>query len=177
MPSLPRVLDAEQLPVPELCAARLDGELFALAGAWAPIDVAVTAADRATASARGLPRRWIAELGTAAWIWGARPEPPVIARFAVVRGERGPKPRCGVDLREVRIEPEEVAVLGVARVTTPARTLADLARTEEWDEEESCLLRRIGDLDAAILEQVAARVRRSAHGLRAAKRLEALSRR
>ncbi|MBI5160462.1 MAG: hypothetical protein HY996_03465 [Micrococcales bacterium] len=177
MPALPRVLDVEQLPVPELCAARLDGDLFELAGAWAPIDVAVTASDRAAAAASGVPSRWVAELGTASWIWGARSSSPSVPQFSAVVGERGPRPRRGVDLREVVIRSRDVAVLGTARVTTPARTIADLARRREWDEAEACRLAELGHVDATTLREHAARVRRTAHGLRAAQRLEALSRR
>jgi hypothetical protein len=122
------VLSEHDLPSAELRAAALDGELFALDGCWVPIDQPETASQRAMALAVQLPDRVIVERRSAAWVLGLLDTPPrphelCTAIGARVRtGDGWPAPR------EVVIGDDETVVLGGIQVTTPLRTLIDLAR-------------------------------------------------
>ncbi len=125
---LPSVLTADDLPLPELRAALLDGELFALDAAFAPIDEVESAHHRACAAHAGLPRRLIAEQHTAAWIWGAAPAPSR-HEFCVAIAARARGVGDGAHaVREVVIGPADIASLDGLQVTTPMRTVLDLAR-------------------------------------------------
>ena len=73
----------DQLPDVELQAVRLDGEAYRLGESYLPIGVAPMPATRAAAALGGRTTRLIAGLGTAAWIWGATPQPPVRGEFLV----------------------------------------------------------------------------------------------
>ena len=127
-PLLPSSLTPADLPLAELAAARLDGELFTLAGAWCPVDACDGAQTRADAIARFVPARAVAERLTAAWIFGLAPE-PAQHQFCVAIGARTHKPDdAAVHLREVRLEATDTQTIGLLRVTTPLRTARDLAR-------------------------------------------------
>ena len=176
MAALPRILSPADLPLAELSAARLDGELFACGRGWAPPDVPGTREDRALAAAVGLPRRWVAELGTAAWVWGAGlvAEDPV--RFCVPSDARGPRARPGVVLRERALGPGDWRDLGGVRVTTPVRTLLDLLRSPAEPDEQLAA----GMLELVALEDrgdLESRMRRLPDGRRARERLRRISRR
>ena len=56
MARLPPVLDTHDLPLAELCAARLDGELFAIDDGWAPLDEPDLPAFRAAVTALPCPK-------------------------------------------------------------------------------------------------------------------------
>ena len=128
-PRLPLVLSERDLPLPELLAAALDGEVFRVEGAFAPVDEIVNAAHRAHAILDVAPARFIAEQHSAAWIWGATDVPPRTHEFCVNIGARvtgSPARRHRV--REVVIEQNEIFEFGDVSVTTPLRTAVDLAR-------------------------------------------------
>lgn len=152
-PRLAPVLSEHDLPTAELRAAALDGELFALEGCWVPIDEPDRASQRAGSLAAQLPGRVIVEQHSAAWVWGVLDDPPrphelCTAIGARVRtGEGWPAPR------EVVIDDDETVVVGGIRVTTPLRTLVDLARfSVEFDEQLARGLLALGgiQLDAVI---------------------------
>src|SRR5687768_17102372 len=88
MTRLSPVLDATDLPIAELWAARLDGELFTLDDCFVPIDAPEGARERAAAIARQWPQRFIAERLTAAWIWGVLDTPPVRHELCASLGAR-----------------------------------------------------------------------------------------
>lgn len=125
---LPSVLTALDLPLPELQAARLDGDVFRLDAGFAPIDEIETAHHRALVVHAGLPERVIAEQHSAAWIWGAAP-PPSRHEVCVAIGARAriADPRSTA-VREVVITPAEITEVAGLAVTTPLRTALDLAR-------------------------------------------------
>ena len=125
---LPSVLvDADLSPV-ELQAARLDGEMYDLAGAYCLIGELESPAHRARAVLRGRSTRLIAELGTAAWIWGAAAE-PLRLEFAVTPEARARlAPASQAAVRELVFAAGDVEALDGHRVTTPLRTILDLAR-------------------------------------------------
>lgn len=127
--SLAPVLTPDDLPLAELSSARLDGELYPLGEYWCPIDEPEGPPVRARAAGLLVPPRAIAERMTAAWIYGIRPEPSR-HQFCVDLGARThvpPSPR--LQLREVHCGPEDTLSIAGLRVTTPLRTVVDLART------------------------------------------------
>ncbi|WP_411700177.1 type IV toxin-antitoxin system AbiEi family antitoxin [Conyzicola sp.] len=129
MARLAPVLHAGDLPLAELCAARLDGELFGVDEAFLPIDVATGAIARAKAAGRFWPGRLIAERATAAWIWGATVDPPARHQLCTSKDARARPPvPARSTVREVTIAPDEYARVAALRVTTPLRTVVDLAR-------------------------------------------------
>ena len=135
-PRLATVLSTVDLPLAELCSARIDGELFAIGDVWCPIDQPDGARERAQAAARMVPARAISERFTAAWIFGGAPEPrrhqfcvDTSARAHVAFSTR-------YQLREVTGITAETIDLGGASVTTPRRTVVDLARTLDTDDDD-----------------------------------------
>lgn len=127
-PRLPPVLSPADLPLAELLAARLDGELFGVGAAFAPVDELEQPLHRAASLAEANPRL-IAEQRTAAWIWGALPEPPARHEFCSTLAERVAHPTSRwLTVREVVLDADDIAVLAGRQVTTPLRTCVDLAR-------------------------------------------------
>jgi len=126
---LPAVLSSQDLPLPELCAARLDGELFGLCDGFVVIDQPDHRNQRAAAVLIGQPERVIAEQRTAAWIWGAIEEPPWPHELCVGSSARVRSSGSGwTNVREVVIEQSEIAIVAGLQVTTPLRTIVDLTR-------------------------------------------------
>lgn len=126
------VLSPRDLPLAELCSARLDGEVFSLGDFWCPVDELDDCPSRARAAGLLVSPRAIAERLTAVWIYGLAPEPGqhqfcvnVSARMHLV-----PSPRLRI--REVRCAPDQVQTISGLRVTLPLRTCVDLAR---WNTE------------------------------------------
>lgn len=125
----------DRLSPAELSAARLDGHLVEVGEGYMPADAVETAAMRA-ASLRPLLQPGgrsvlAAVLLSAAWVHGAIPEPP--ARHCIQRAvDRRIRARAGprAVFRDVPVPDDDLLVLGGVLVTTPARTLGDLARTE-----------------------------------------------
>jgi hypothetical protein len=125
------VLGPADLSPVELQAARLDGEVYDLAGAFCLIGELESHAHRARAVLGDRSPRLIAELGTAAWIWGAAPEPDR-QEFAVTPDARARlSPDQHITVREIVYSPGDLESLGGVRVTTPLRTVLDLARFAE----------------------------------------------
>jgi hypothetical protein len=123
------VLGTHDLPIAELCAARLDGEVFAIDDGWAPVDEPDLPAFRAAVVALRAPRALVIERLSAAWVHGALAAPPPVAQFCVPLSSRiaviGDS-RAAV--REVRITPAEIVEFGAIRCTSIVRTGFDLLR-------------------------------------------------
>lgn len=86
---------------------------------------------------------------TAAWIWGLplpRNEPRVVQLTDANRWRRG----RGWSMAQALLPGDEVTVRGAYRVTTPARTVADLAR--RWPE-----IHAVAAVDAALLRRLTTR--------------------
>lgn len=129
-PRLPTVLSPADLPTAELCAARLDGELFAIADCFSPVDLPEQAADRAQAVAQQLSARVIVERLSAAWVFGVMGAPPSEHQFCSAADARAkPATLRRLNVREVVIEEDEIVTLGGVRVTSPLRTACDLVRS------------------------------------------------
>lgn len=129
MTRLPSVLLPGELPLAELCAARLDGELIALDEAFLVADLPLGPAQRGSALLAVLPRGAVADRASAAWVHGATPEPPAVHSASIDRRHRlHPPVLARVRFHEVRLTDADVVELGGCPVTSPARTLIDLAR-------------------------------------------------
>ena len=149
MASLPHIGDslAGELPLAELTAAVLDGEAARLGPTFTPVDVPPGVTSRARALKHVLPRRFIADRRTAAWVYGALfalPEP----LDACVRTRDRPKMCVGLDarLRQVVINESEIALISGVSVTTPLRTMFDLLREPDFGDDAAALVRRISRL-------------------------------
>jgi hypothetical protein len=139
----PVLADADLSPA-ELQAARLDGELYDLAGAYCLLGELEAPRHRAQAVLAGRSPRLIAELDTAAWIWGAVDTLDGL-EFAVTpdaRARLGPAHHATV--REIVYEPGDVTTLDDCQVTTPLRTVIDLAREAAFDPRVASRLAAIG---------------------------------
>ncbi|WP_157156071.1 hypothetical protein [Diaminobutyricimonas sp. LJ205] len=142
------MLTVTDVPLAELSAMRLDGDLFAVDEAFSPIDEFDSPALRAAAIRRGLNERLIAERWSAAWVLGACAPPPrhtfctrIEARVAHPTALQGA-------VREVAIEDDECLTIGGLAVTTPLRTIGDLVRFDHDSREAA----RVAATVTALLE-------------------------
>lgn len=137
---LPTILTTIDLPAAELGGMRLDGEVYPLAEGWCSIDLLETPAHRAEAVRGSRSERLIAELGTAAWVWGVTPVLPRLIEFCVDLGARA-RLRISplVRVRELVLDPGDRVDLRSTTVGNPSggavtsrvRTAVDLARFRE----------------------------------------------
>jgi len=134
----------------ELQAARLDGEVYDLAGAYCLIGELEAPTHRARAVLGGRSARLIAELGTAAWIWGAAAQPERW-EFSVTPDARARlSPAEHIAVREIVYAEGDLVDLDGFRVTTPLRTVLDLARFgEPFDDRTVARLAACGGLSLA----------------------------
>jgi hypothetical protein len=142
MSRLNAMLLPSDLPLAELCAARLDGELYPIGDGYSPVDLPEDAEQRARAIIELCPDRIIAEQRSAAWIWGASDFPPPRHELCASLGARSKSavPRRST-VREVIIDDSDIVELGGIRVTTPLRTILDLARfTDDFGDDEVRLI-------------------------------------
>lgn len=131
----------DRLSRAELTAACLDGHLVELGDAYIPADAVETTALRAGALSRLLGDTLAATHLTAAWIHGGLPRPP--ARHTVQRGvarRLHVMPDRHVVYRDVAVAASDLEVIGGVRVTTPVRTLIDLARATDADHAHAAAL-------------------------------------
>ena len=162
MTRLSSVLDATDLPIAELWAARLDGELFTLDDCFLPVDLPEGARERAAAIARQWPQRLIAEQHTAAWIWGVLMTPPSRHELCASLGARArPSNSRRVTVREVVIDDDDIATVGGVRVTTPLRCILDLARfSTRFDDADSAIVLALATLAGLGIGEVEAALER-----------------
>jgi hypothetical protein len=122
----------DRLSLAELSAARLDGHVVELGDAYIPADAVETRELRAGSLRELLGDALAATHLSAAWVHGARHEPPprhtvqraVSRRLHHVMGQR-------LLYRDLTIDPDDLLLIGGVWVTTPLRTLADLARVDD----------------------------------------------
>lgn len=157
MSLLPPVLCHLDLDPVELQALRLDGSLYPLGGAYCLLGELEAPRHRARAALAAQSPRLVAELGTAAWVWGVTGEPDR-PRFAVSPAARARvAPGTTGLVREVVHEPGDVADLDGFRVTTPLRTALDLARADDVDAaDRDATVARLAVLGGFGLEQALA---------------------
>jgi hypothetical protein len=138
MSRLPSVLGTHDLPLAELCAARIDGELIAIDDAWAPIDEPDLPSLRAAVVAQRVPRAVVIERRSAAWVHGAVDAPPSIAQFCVPYDERiAMISDRRAQVREVTFADGDVVSFAGVRCTSPLRTAFDLLRDPTLVDDEA----------------------------------------
>lgn len=122
----------ERLSPAELTAACLDGHLVGLGEGYLPADAIETASMRAASLRSILGDRLAASLVSAAWIYGALLTPPHrhTASRAVARRVTKVVSRR-VILHDLRLSAEDLVEIGGIFVTSPRRTLIDLARRSD----------------------------------------------
>ena len=119
----------DRLSGAELTAACLDGDLVALGDAYIPADAVETAALRAGSLSPILGDTLAATHLTAAWVHGALPVAPsrhTVQRAVPRRLHLVPDRR--LVYRDLAVAPADLLRMCGVLVTTPERTLADLAR-------------------------------------------------
>ncbi len=131
---LPAVLHPPLLSAAELRAAELDGELFAVGVGWEPADLPPSAASRALSLRPELPPRAIIAGRTAAWVWGWTSRRVGVAICVDTCARISTTHRRGFRAREVVIDGDELRHPGGIAVTSPERTIVDLARHDDGDD-------------------------------------------
>ena len=145
MSRLPAVLFHSDLPEAELHAAKLDGELYPVDRCFSPVDEIDWLWNRARALTLTVPARLIAEQRTAAWIYGAFSRAPRQHQFcADISARVRPPALVAITVREVVIDASELVHFAGLLVTTPLRTVVDLARSSVNFTNDD--LRAVGDL-------------------------------
>ncbi|QHC66538.1 hypothetical protein GSU68_08100 [Rathayibacter sp. VKM Ac-2759] len=147
-----------RLPLTELCAARLDGELIAVDEAYLVADLPLGPAERGAALLAVLPRGTVADRRSAAWVHGASVDPPPVHSASIDRRHRlHPPVLSRIRYHEVRLADDDVVIVGGCSVTTPERTLVDLARTR--GECDDALLRALAAATGVTLDRLLERLR------------------
>ena len=125
----PVILPGPVIAASELRAAALDGEVVALGEGFVPIDTPITARARAASlSPLLIDSRVVVADRSAAWVWGWGPAPNAVMTCVAITARIPSPDRRRLRTREVVIDNDEHRMLDIVRVTTPERTLLDLAR-------------------------------------------------
>ena len=125
----PVILPGPVIAASELRAAALDGEVVALGEGFVPIDTPITARARAASlSPLLIDSRVVVADRSAAWVWGWGPAPNAVMTCVAITARIPSPDRSRLRTREVVIDNDEHRMLDIVRVTTPERTLLDLAR-------------------------------------------------
>ena len=125
----------ERLSLTELTAACLDGLLTPIGEGFMPADAVETAWMRARSLAPLLGERWAAVRASAAWVHGGLSLEPARHHVQRASAERLRPVRSAVVIsHDVRVPPADVVTIAGVQVTSPARTLVDLARSADADD-------------------------------------------
>jgi hypothetical protein len=125
-PTASPLLDDDVLPMVELLALCLDGQVYRVGDAFASIDTADGPELRAHAFARTAPSWAVADRGTAAWIHGTRASPPVVPQVCVPPSHRGGGSLARLDTSHRAVAREETVEFHGVLATSPLRTAEDL---------------------------------------------------
>jgi len=167
MSRLPPVLFHQDLPEAELHAAKLDGELYRIDQCFSPVDEIESRERRAHALALTIPARLIVEQRSAAWIYGAAGLPHQHQFCVDINARVRTATLFGLTVREVVIAADDLATIAGLSVTTPVRTVVDLARISPvfGDHEQRMVgaLMQIGELGLDACRSVLDRRRNLPH--------------
>lgn len=127
-------LPGVRLSQPELSAARLDGHVVEVGDAYVPADLVEGPDVRAGAVAHLVREGTAASGPTAAWIHGAGDTAPAVHHVRRCT-ERRLRPHSNGRLvfHDTRVDASEVVPVGGVPVTTPVRTMVDLATSLHRD--------------------------------------------
>lgn len=149
------------LSAAELRSCALDGEVVALGEGFLPIDAPLTALARAASLAPLLiDARVVVADRSAAWVWGWGRAPAAVTTCVSIAARIPSPDRRRLRAREVVISADEMVLLGGVAVTSPMRTVLDLARHDD---------------EPDVIDVIAAGIR--AHGIAASHLQAELSRR
>lgn len=173
-------LTPADLPLTELNAAVLDGVLYPRGFGFACIDEPDDPANRAESLTIPGADRLIIERRSAAWVWGALPQPPAVHQLCSSSEARAMARPSSPEfvLREVLISPREIVNCGTSQVTTPLRTAVDLLVTDTGTQTPDVTITALLTLAELTFDDCIAllRARRNLPGkARALARLRALS--
>jgi hypothetical protein len=177
---LPGVLLDGELPLVVLRAAALDGDLYAIGEGYRPIDLPADPSARAASLAGIAVRERILAGPTAAWVWGARPDPGhpylVVVPPGAAVGHALPGVEGGVRVREQQLRARDVMRLAGVPVTTPLRTAIDLLRATgpDWERQVVAALLQVAGLPVDVVIADLATRRRLAGASTAAARAQVL---
>ncbi len=157
----PPLLDRTVLPLAELFALVLDGQLYRVGDSFAMTDTPDTPALRALAFSALRPGRLVADRGTAAWIHGSRSRPPVQPQVCIDRRSRSRVP-VGFDAHQHVLDRGDTEVLSGVTVTAPLRTASDLVLTlSRFEPPDALEVRHLLALARASPADLGERLRRS----------------
>ena len=167
MSRLPSVLSHPDLPEAELHAAKLDGELYRIDQCFSPVDEIETSELRARALVLTIPPRLIVEQRSAAWVYGVAPLPSTHQFCTAIDARVRTATLVSLKVREVVITTGDCVIIAGLSVTTPLRTVVDLARNSPvFDDDEFRMvggLLRIGGVEVADCRAVLDRRRNLPH--------------
>lgn len=130
--TLSATLSPKDLPLAELCAMRLDGEVRTVDECFSPVDEPDRQLLRAEAFCTVIPPCFIAEQHSALWLYGIQVDAPNFHQVCVAVGNSfRARHVARAKVREVTIAEEEIHTIGTVRLTTILRTALDLARWSE----------------------------------------------
>ncbi len=124
-------IPGDRLSAAELAAARLDGDVVEVGEAFIPADALETRELRAGSLRPLVGAALVVTHGSAAWVHGARPDPP--RRHSVQRLSATRLPHvlsARLHYRDGRMPPAHAVRFGGVSVTTVPRTVADLVRAD-----------------------------------------------
>jgi len=157
MTRLPVVLAGGDLPLAELHAARLDGEVYPLDDCFSPVDALERTTSRALVIRSSWDTRFIAEQRSAAWVWGAQPSPPRPHELCTgIQTRVRQPPPYEATVREVVVDEHDLTRVAGVWVTTPLRTVTDLARfSAVFDATEAVVVKALMTIGRFSLEECA----------------------
>lgn len=138
MTQAPKLLTTDyNLSVAELSAACLDGEIYAVGDSFSPVDVQATPALRTASISNLIPKEFAFSVQSAAWIhgWTTTLSTPITAQRISKKRIRF-YPERGLYLSDVYIAAEHIDKYIYGAVTTPLRTVYDLARSGKAELQE-----------------------------------------
>jgi hypothetical protein len=116
-----------RLSLPELSAARLDGDVVEIGDAYIPADLLESPDVRASSVAGFVQDGTAASGPTAAWIHGAGDAPPSVHHVQRARVRRvRPRPSMRVVFHDTAVDAADLMRLGGIAVVAPTRTMLDL---------------------------------------------------
>ncbi|CAH0148346.1 hypothetical protein SRABI76_00728 [Microbacterium oxydans] len=143
-----------RLSLPELSAARLDGDVIDIGDAYIPADL-VESPDVRASSVAGFVQEGTAASGpTAAWIHGAGDAPPSVHHLQRARVRRvRPRPSLRVVFHDTAVDAVDLVELGGIAVVTPTRTMLDLVLALHRDAGALHWIERLAEVAPAVVHE------------------------
>jgi hypothetical protein len=175
---LPTVLSTKTLALAELCASRLDGEIYSVDECFATVDQSETPEVRGAAMLAFFGSTVAAAGRSALWIRGYLSSPPIVHTVCLDREARvrlPPSPR--VELREAMLSSDDVGLVGGMPTLTAERVIFDLLLDERFSRASRSLTQLIlvdGRVDRSRLRDRVLGARNLPGKRRAIRRLSAI---